>query len=214
MRVLVFGDSIAHGFYDSKGGWVQRLATDMHTKTLAAMNSGGDFYVEVHNLGVSGDTTEGVLDRIETEVEARRLYDGEDIIIIAIGTNDAILRDNIAIQDVYEFQEVFEELLKEAGNLADKILCVGLPAVDESLTDPWKFSATGKQWKNNRIDLFEDTIKQAAERKDLPFVPIYDKYASFMKAGKKLHSDGLHPNDAGHELIYQLVKPKLEELLK
>lgn len=214
MRVLVFGDSIAQGFYDSKGGWVQRLATDMHSKTLAAMNGGGDFYVEVHNLGVSGDTTEGVLDRIEAEIEARRLYDDEDIIIIAIGTNDVVLRDNTPIQDVYEFQEAYEALLKEASSLADKILCVGLPAVDESLTDPWKFSATGKQWKNNRIDLFEDTIKQAAERQDLSFVPIYDKYVSAMKAGKKLHSDGLHPSEAGHELIYQVVKPKLEELLR
>lgn len=214
MRVLIFGDSIAHGFYDSRGGWVQRFASEAHMKTLDSMNNGGDYSVEVHNLGVSGDTAAGVLGRMESEVEARRLYEEKDVIIIAIGTNDAVLRQNIVQTDEYEFQQTLERAIDVALKLTNKVMCVGLSAVDESLSDPWKFSNTGRQYKNKRIDLFEDTIKQSAERKDIAFVPIFDQFKAQLASGQNLLADGLHPNEAGHELIYQIVKPKLEELLK
>lgn len=214
MRVLVFGDSIAQGFFDSRGGWVQRLASDFHMRSLDAMNSGGDFYAEVHNLGVSGDEATGILKRIKSEIESRHLYDDEDAIVIAVGTNDAVLRKNEAPIDVYEFEETYQKLVDEAQVLAPRVLCVGLPAVDESLSDPWKFSTTGRQYKNNRLNLFEDTVKQVAERKELPFVPILDAFEAALKSGQDLLADGLHPNDAGHELMYQIIKPKLEELLK
>lgn len=214
MRVLVFGDSIAHGFYDSRGGWVQRFASEAHMKTLESLNTGGSYSVEVHNLGVSGDTAEGVLHRMESEVESRRLYDETDVIVIAIGTNDAVLKQNVAQNDEYEFQQTLEEAIDTAKNLTDKVLCIGLPAVDELQSDPWKFSRTGWQYKNNRLDLFEDTVKQSAERKDVTFVPVFDQFKAQLDVGHDLLADGLHPNDAGHELIYQIVKPKLEELLR
>lgn len=214
MRVLVFGDSIAQGFFDSKGGWVQRLSSDLHMKTLTAMNSGDDYHVEIHNLGVSGDTAEGTLNRMESEMGSRRLYQEDEIIVIAIGTNDSALRGNVALEDVYDFQVTYEKILETAKHHAEKILCVGLPAVDESMSDPWKFSSTGRQYKNNRLDLFEDTVKQVAGQASVEFVPIFDVFLARLKDGSGLLADGLHPNDAGHELIYQIVKPKLEELLK
>jgi lysophospholipase L1-like esterase len=213
MRVLVFGDSIAQGFFDSRGGWVQRLASECHMKTIAAMNTGGDYYVEVHNLGVSGDAAEGVLHRMEPEMEARRLYEEEEVILLAVGTNDAVLRQNIALQDVYEFQKIYEEIVDIARRTSHKVLCIGLPAVNEALSDPWKFSDTGRQYKNNRLNLFEDTVKQVAEQKDVAFVPIFDNFLAALQAGQELLADGLHPNDAGHELMYQIIKPALEELM-
>jgi len=32
-------------------------------------------------------------------------------------------------------------------------------------------------------------------------------------SGHRLFDDGLHPNDAGHELIFELVQPELDKLL-
>lgn len=213
MRVFIFGDSIAHGFYDSKGGWVQRLTSDLHMQTLASMKSSQDFYAEVHNLGISGDTADGVIDRIEGEVEARRLHDTSDLIVISIGINDSLLRDNMAICDVYDFQEKIEKLADKAKDISGKVVFVGLSPVDESLTDPWKFGSNGEQWKNNRINLFEDTIKQVAITRDIPFIPIHDAFLESMNKGHNLLSDGLHPNDAGHEMIYQIVKPVIGSIV-
>lgn len=210
MRVFFFGDSITQGFFDEKGGWAQRLINHYHSKTRE--NLGQDFWIECFNLGVSGDTVDGLIRRIELEVTNRQLLDDENVIVLAIGINDTVLRDNRAVRDVYDFQESFEKLLNSSLNIADKVICIGLTAVDESLTDPVAYSSTNEQYLNNRINLFEDTIKQACETKDLPFVPVHDRFLAQSESAALL-SDGLHPNEAGHELIANLVKPHLDKLL-
>jgi lysophospholipase L1-like esterase len=69
MRIFVFGDSIAHGFYDTGGGWVGRISSTLHQKSLESIvHVDGSSYFEVFNLGISGDSTEGVLSRIKTEI--------------------------------------------------------------------------------------------------------------------------------------------------
>jgi lysophospholipase L1-like esterase len=107
--------------------------------------------------------------------------------------------------DVYTFQTLYEKLIDEALKLSPHVYCVGLTAVDEELTSPWTGSSTGKQWRNNRINLFEDTIKQAANRLSVPFIPVHDTFTSKIEAGDVLLADGLHPNEAGHEFISGIV---------
>ena len=207
MRIFVFGDSIAQGFYDTSGGWVARIATILHQKSLDNMLQGDEnSNFEVYNLGVSGDSTEGVLTRIKHEVEARRLYDQDELIIIAVGINDSILKaDNRALMDVYQFQETYEKLIIEAQKLTSHVYCLGLTAVDEKLTSPWTGSSIGKQWRNNSINLFEDSIKQSTERLSVQFIPIHDQFLSQLEAGETLLADGLHPNEAGHELLASVM---------
>ncbi len=210
MRILIFGGSITQGFFDSQGGWVARIANDYHQKTLE--NIDGE-RTTVFNLGVSGDSVQSLCDRFENEVKAR-LNDIEPLIIVlATGTNDAALKGTAVASEVYDFQETYERIIDKAKNFTSKIICDGLTAVDESLTNPWKY-ARGKdtQWLNNRINLFEDTIKQSAQRKEVVFVPIHDKFLRMLNQGRNLLADGLHPNDEGHELIASWTQPELERL--
>ncbi len=209
MRVLIFGDSIAQGYFDDDaGGWAGRIAAHYQKQTLKDL--AGE-WVEVFNLGVSGDRAAGVLNRLRRETEARRLIDDEECIVLAVGINDSMLRDNRAMIDEYDFQKTYEKLLDEALKLAPRVICAGLTAVNESETDPWPYSRTGKQWKNNRINLFEDTIKQSAERKEVAFVPLHDE---FLKRSQKtgMLADGLHPNAAGHEFIARELLAAIEAL--
>jgi lysophospholipase L1-like esterase len=67
-------------------------------------------------------------------------------------------------------------------------------------------------YKNVRIAEFEDAAKQLAGQDGLPFVEVHSVMAA--RAGEGLQShDGLHPNDAGHQLIFELVRPELDKLL-
>lgn len=209
MRVYIFGDSIAQGYFDAqRGGWANQLAQVYQTEAMKDLD---EEWVEVFNLGVSGDNAEGVLGRLKPEVEARRLSDDQECIILAIGINDAILRENRAVTEVYPFQETYEKLIDEALKLCPSVVCVGLSAVDEAQADPWRYSTSGKQWKNNRINLFEDTIKQAAGAKGVVFVPIHDEFLKLTQSRTML-ADGLHPNDAGHAFIAGQVLPVVEAL--
>ncbi len=209
MRVLVFGDSITQGFYGSHGGWVGLLIRYYQKHTLKDLRAEGE--VQVFNLGISGNTAEDVLDRIDAETTARTNSNHETVIVLAIGTVDSKLRNNVAVSDVYAFQETYEALIKKAQKLADNIVCVGLSAVDEKLSNPWVYSTDGEQLLNNRLNLFEDTIKQSALRLQVPFVPVHDRFLKALENGQDLLVDGLHPNDAGHKMIAELVKPALDK---
>lgn len=214
MRVLIFGDSITQGFFDSKGGWANRLASDYHMASLKKrLEIPSSDTVQVFNLGITANKVPDVLERFEDELRVRE-DEGNTIIVFAIGINDARHENRRAVTDVYQFQEAFENLLDKARKRSAKVLCVGLSAVDESQTSPWPYRDGNLEWGNNRINLFEDTIKQSAFRKHVPFAPVHDRFLAELEAGNELLADGLHPNDQGHELIAALVKPELDRLLQ
>ena len=210
MRVLIFGGSITQGFWDSKGGWVSRIANDYIPHKLEDLEAEWTLFF---NLGVSGDFVDNILGRLEPETLVRQWNKEPITIILSTGINDAVLVNNRVKMESDEFQKKYDLLIDTALKLTNKVLCVGLSAVDANLTNPWKYG-NHEQWLNNRIDLFEDTIKQSAKRKDVPFVPVYDKFRAEMEKGIKLHSDGLHPNSTGHKLIAEAVHPYLDALLR
>ncbi|MBA2279542.1 hypothetical protein H0V99_03850 [Candidatus Saccharibacteria bacterium] len=211
MRILIFGDSITQGYFDSHGGWVSRLANDCHQKALKNLSAD---WQEVFNLGISGNTLNDILGRIKIETKARRLDDDMTIIVVAIGINDSVLINNKVYSEVYKFEEGYEKLVDTVLKLSDKCLFVGLSAVDEELTNPYPSSTTGKQYLNNRINLFEDCIKQVCERKSVPFVPIHDMFIGQLDGKQALLSDGLHPDNAGHSLMYEIIVPEIEKLFR
>ena len=86
-KILIFGDSIAHGAWDTeKGGWVQRIKSFLDEETLSESENEHTIY----NLGVSGNNTEDLLERFEFETKQRLKEDDEELMFIfAIGVNDS-----------------------------------------------------------------------------------------------------------------------------
>ncbi|MFQ6056667.1 MAG: SGNH/GDSL hydrolase family protein, partial [Methanosarcinales archaeon] len=84
-RIIIFGASITYGAWDKEGGWTRRLRKFLDKKTLSDTNT----YFIIYNLGVSGDTTEDLIERVEFETK-QRLKEGEEtIFIFSIGTTDS-----------------------------------------------------------------------------------------------------------------------------
>ena len=208
MRILIFGDSIAQGHSDSSGGWANRAANVCHTRTLKDKDA---MFVEVFNLGISGDTVQNIIDRIEDETEVRRSND-KIYIVVAAGINDSLLIENRVAIDEYKFQEQYEKLVKTVTSISDGCLFVGLTAVDENLTNPLAASKTGKQYLNNRINLFEDCIKQVCNEKNVAFVPVHDMFIGQLNGRQSLLADGLHPDNAGHALLFEIIFPEIKTL--
>lgn len=86
MNLLIFGSSITWGAWDKQGGWVQRLKSVCDNK---ASESNYDNYTAVYCLGVSGDNTEDLLARFDTEVKARIDEEEKTLLLIEIGINDS-----------------------------------------------------------------------------------------------------------------------------
>ena len=79
MLILVFGDSVTCGAWDNKCGWADRLKQYLFKKS----DLGKKGYSMLYNLGIDGDTTAGVLERMENEIKSRRDRDpSEELVLI------------------------------------------------------------------------------------------------------------------------------------
>jgi lysophospholipase L1-like esterase len=201
MRVLVFGDSIGQGFGDPSGGWVEALKR--HYLALGTE-------IEIFNMSVSGDTSQNVLARIENETVVRRWPNDPLMIVLAVGVNDTqkYFRDVKITAD--DFQTNFESMVKIARRVADKLLIVGLtPCIDDRLDPaPWNKNIT---FSNARIGKYEKLLEEVAERRQVPFVPLWEGLSNKWRV-EDIFPDGLHPTAAGHELILHIVQPEIESL--
>jgi len=196
MNILIFGDSITWGAYDpEQGGWATRLRNYFEEK---------DNDTDVYNLGISGDTTANLLNRIEVEAKSRK----PNFIIFAIGINDAqfIHSTNGLRVSPDEFQQNLEKLLSIAKKFTDKVVFVGLTKVDESKTTPIPWN-TDKSYYNKNIRRLDNIIKKFCEDNKLKFIPI----ESVVEDDDLI--DGLHPNTKGHIKIFNRIKSEVESIL-
>lgn len=206
MRILIFGDSITYGSWDIEGGWVQRLRKFLDEKILTELN----FYCLVYNLGISGDTTDDLLERFEFETKKRIKEKEDTIIIFSIGGNDAtFIDDKKQCQILKEnFRENIKKLIKLADKYASKIIFTGLLPTDELKTIPIPW-ALDKSYKNEHIIQYNEIIKSFCEENKILFIDFFEKFKKFDY--KNLLEDRQHPNFEGHQKIFEIVKKFLIE---
>ena len=190
--VCVFGDSIAWGAGDFEtGGWVARLNNHLQKTT------GG----QVYNCGIRGDDTNGLLQRFEVEGRAR----APDVVIFAIGINDSEFETSGRGTRVKTeaFRKNIGMLIDKAKKITNKIAYVGLTRVDESKTT----SIPGEdiEYRNDDISRYDAAIEELCKANHITYV----KMADVLKS--KDLDDGLHPNSAGHEKMFERVRDVLSK---
>lgn len=192
--INIFGDSITAGYCDSEmGGWVDRL------KVYFENDEAAEFY-EVYNLGIGGDTTDGLLKRFANENEARN----PDVILIAIGINDSKYidsKDNPLVP-LDRFESNLKEIIRQAKDFTEKIVFIGLTKVDESRTMP-TLPETDKYFDNENISIYNSKLRKICAENNLLFVEMLD----LLEVGDL--EDGVHPDSQGHEMMLQQIKDAL-----
>ncbi len=207
MRVLVFGDSIAYGEFDSQGGWVERLRLE---KLGEQAQKPFEDVPGIYNLGISGEVTGNLTRRLPHEVVARRNTWGPQtdfVLVFAVGINDSqVMDDGNAFSQPARFARDLEDLYETAWLFSRRLLFVGLTPVDDD-------HPCNKNYQAVRVWEFEKILRQFVTDHQLGFVPLYELFDSRLHE-EELLCDGLHPNDEGHRLICDAVAPKLAELLQ
>lgn len=208
MRILFFGDSITQGFWGVEGGWVERIRR--HYDAISAKDLDGDAQPTVFNLGIAGDTSRSLLNRIEGETLARKWKEEPVLVVIAIGTNDSLFEGGKQWVTPEEFRGNIERIISIVRPITSAVILVGNPACDEAKTTPvsWgDFSYT-----NHELKRTEKTLAAVADKHGLLFVPLFAGFKAKLDHGEYLLANGLHPNDAGHEYIAERVLQKLEAI--
>lgn len=205
MRVLVFGDSIVYGAWDSEGGWVDRLKREAHKQTV---ESEGANKLQIINLGIGSDSSTRILKRMPAEIEARYSASWPLMFIIAFGINDERSINGTVETPIEQFESNIKDIIAIAKQYTDKILFLGIPPSGEPIVD-----FKGQEYSDDRIKQYDQHLQTIVEEAGIRFVPIR---AAFEQAGMgMLYSyDTLHPNDKGHELIAGQVKLHLGQILR
>lgn len=203
VKIIIFGGSITHGAWDTKeGGWVQKLKNFLDEETLSESEN----EYRIYNLGVSGNTTEDLLERFEFETKQRLKEDEEELMFIfAIGINDSqfIHSKNDLRFTPEEYKNNLSRLLNLAKKFSSKIIFLGLTPVDEEKTTPISWN-TDKSYKNEHIQKFDDVLKQFCEENKIYFIEIFKGFKK--ESYRDLLEDGLHPNSEGHRKIFEIVR--------
>lgn len=175
-----------------KGGWVARL-------WFYVANRKREEYVEVYNQSISGGTTETILSRLESEATIREA----DALIFQTGGNDASYehapeRHMVPIE---KFRANIEEIIIRAKKITKNIVFLDLKNCDESKTMP--VSWIDIYYTNANIQKYSEAMKEVCEKHGVLFLNI-------APLENEDFEDGLHPNAAGHQKIFEQVKIFLE----
>ncbi len=203
--ILAFGDSITYGACDIQGGWVQRLRKYLDEKQL----NNPELYYLTYNLGVSGETSKRLLDRLESEVKRRiKLMDEveEVIIIISIGVNDSKFNNKTKKNDISikEYISNVQSILDISKKYSSKIVFVGSTPIDEKLVDPmpWREDFS---YKSIFIENYNEAAAKVCNENNISFIETYNKFKE-IKNYKKLLTDGVHPSSEGHKIFFEMIK--------
>lgn len=214
LKVVALGDSLVYGFGDHEGGgWVERL----RRQWMMPSNPGHVLY----NLGVRGDRTQQVAQRLEDEFRNRGELRNRvpDLIILSVGVNDSARLARANGRNYTEFANFQLEIaaLLERSQQLCPVLFVGMVPVNEEkmpFLDCFYYNLAD-QYR------YKEATKQACQAREIPYLDIFDLWmgrgVQWMRS--RLTEDGLHPNILGYqslledvinwEAMYQLTKAKL-----
>lgn len=200
--VLVFGASITFGRGERPNvGWTGRLKEHVELQ--------GHHHC-LFNLAISGNSTTDLLQRFDTEAEARVVYKrpgDEFVILIAIGTNDTRgLGEPDKVQTPIDtFRTNVLTLVEKAKKLTSKVAVIGLTPVDEKRTVPFEKT----YFFNARIKGYDEQLRAVAEGASIPFISLFDKLNN--DGWKTQLFDGLHPSREGYEKMYAIILKQLQD---
>jgi lysophospholipase L1-like esterase len=198
-KILVFGGSSVYGFWDKDGGWTNRLRCFVDAKNISVK----DYFCQVYNLGIDGDSSKNVLDRFdfETKFRLRVAEKNEEIVFIfQIGANDSqfIKSKNKKRASIDQMTSNLSEIVKLARQYSTNIFFVGLTLIDEKFTNPI-LRNPDIYYENSWILEYNKVIKNFCGENSIEFIEIIEN-------PKSLSFDGLHQDSSGHEIIFNQVK--------
>jgi lysophospholipase L1-like esterase len=201
MNILVFGDSIACGAWDTEGGWVARLKKVNDKKVL---DSNFQTYNTISNVSISGDTSRSLNLRFNNELIARINPAENNKVIIAIGVNDSQISVNGQTNEVplKEFEKNIQNIVQIAQRHKCEILIMNILPVDESKVDPipWRPEYS---YIASEITKYNDILSKLTKANNLVLI---DLHSNFLQQDyKKLFEDGIHPNNKGHRIIFEII---------
>ena len=179
-RIVVIGDSISAAYgLALEDGWVQLLANELEAS---------DIPVEIVNASISGDTTDGGLQRLPALLDRHEPH----IVILELGGNDGLRG-----QSLKQMRSNLTDMATLAQNQGSDVLILGMRIP----------SNYGETYTNRFFNSFQSVADDTGAA-IVPFLlePIATSRDYFQP-------DGVHPTLEAQPLLMQTVLPAVKELI-
>lgn len=197
---VALGDSMTAGFMSPVGYSGPRYYT--YTAILEALMRGGlgtgcGFNVVVVNKGVSGDSTDGMLERFDHSVAREE----PDYVILWAGINDLYAGASP------------EHVAGNIAELTERTLLIGAEPVVCAVTP-----VEGSPHFNEQIRALNALIREHCEAEELPYVDLFSATANpEQRLDPRYSDDGVHLSQEGytvvaHTIYSEAVKGMLDKL--
>jgi len=180
LRIIGFGDSLMAGYQlDNTQSFPAILQQNLRKR---------GYQLEIINAGVSGDTTQAGLARLNWSVD-----DQADLVILELGANDMLRGIPPSLTE-----KNLEAMLQELNRRNIPVLLVGMKSA------PNMGIAQAQE--------FDALYPRLAQKYQLPFYPFFlEGVAANLDL---LLGDGMHPNEAGIAMMVENFLPLIEETLQ
>ncbi|WP_185188504.1 SGNH/GDSL hydrolase family protein [Chryseobacterium gallinarum] len=202
---LFFGDSITYGEYDGVfGGWVDILKR----YALQKFHEGNGDELILFNLGIGGETTEGLLKRMPAELSARNSSDG-NLVFISYGANDLAIKDGVQVVDPGKFKNNIITAVQQARQFSSDIYLVSILPVSKNIDGV--VTGSGKLRSNEEVIAYNEILKSIAADYSLGYIDFYS--ALIRDKEILLSADGVHPNEKGYGMMAEVAIPIIERYI-
>ncbi|BAP32198.1 tesA family protease [Chryseobacterium sp. StRB126] len=202
---LFFGDSITYGEYDGVfGGWVDILKR----YALQRFHEGNGDELILFNLGIGGETTEGLLKRMPTELSARNSADG-NLVFISYGANDLAIKEGVQIVNPEQFKYNIITAIQNAQEFSKDIYLVSILPIAKNIDGV--VVSSGKLRSNEDVIVYNDILKSVAADHSLKYIDFHSALLDDKEV--LLSADGVHPNEKGYGMMAEIAIPIIEKYL-
>lgn len=219
VNIKLLGDSITHGSggtgYKQEGevivGDFRRNPNGYCWAKLFKEYMESKYNCKVTNNGCSGTTIEYTIEHFNELV-----YDEDDVIICTIGTNnrhkffyevDSRPTKEEMIESFYANVLALNKKLVEADKKV--IFVANIPASVENETKDGE-----NYWRIIQMSDINNVYKRAQKECGFELISLYDLFLEYCKEEslnyETLLCDGLHPNDNGYKIMYEILVKALE----
>lgn len=217
-HIKLLGDSITHGVGGS--GFCQdgeRIVEGYARNTkgycwakLLKEHLEQNYNCRVVNNACSGTNIEFIIYNFN-----KLVYENDDLVICTIGTNNRHqyksekqkkTREEIGKEFYNNILKLNELFIKNNKRV---IFIANIPASIKNEQDGEDF------WRILHMSDINEIYKKAQEKAGFPLISMYDLYTQYLSEHnsieiKDLLCDGLHPNDEGYRVYFELLKKRLK----
>ncbi len=211
-KIKLLGDSITHGVGGS--GWEQKgevIVTGwaMSPDSFCWANMFRDHMKEkygaiVVNKACTGTKVEFIIEHFNTLVDT-----DDDLIVCMIGTNNR--HQNMSSGEKMTRETMLENFYGNVKKLYSMLLDTKIPVIFmANIPASAKNEQDGTDfWRILHMCDINDTYKKFANESGATLVSLYDAFSEYCANNgvpvNSLLCDGLHPNDEGYKVMYDLI---------